>query len=122
MTITYEWDEHWAFLRGKFTVKAGAKVLESGMQIIGKDNAKGVIRSWVFQSDGGFGDEVWTREGRQWRVEVHGVRADGGVLTATNLYIPVDPSTITWQAVNQALDGVPIADTLPIKVTKQKSK
>src|SRR5262245_5094242 len=120
VTTSYEWDENKAFLRGKFTVKEGAKVIESGMQLIGKDNAEGAIRSWVFQSDGGFGGGVWTREGRKWSVDVHGVRADGRELTATSIYVHVDPNTYTWQAVGQALDGVPIADTQPIKVTKQK--
>ena len=121
VTITYAWDENKAFIRGKFTVKEGAKVIESGTEMIGKDHAKGVIRSWVFQSDGGFGGGVWTREGKKWSVDVHGVRADGRELTATILYVRVDPNTVTWQAVNQALDGVPVADTRPIKVAKQKS-
>jgi uncharacterized protein (TIGR02246 family) len=120
VTITYEWDENHQFLRGKFTVKEGEKFIESGTQIVGKDNAKGVIRSWVFQADGGFGDELWTREGRKWTVDVHGVRADGRVLTATNIYIHADPDTVTWQAVNQTLDGVALADTPPIKITKQE--
>jgi uncharacterized protein (TIGR02246 family) len=121
VTITYEWDENRAFLRGKFMVKEGTKVIESGTQVIGKDNARGVIRWWVFQTDGGFGSGVWTREGKKWGADVHGVRADGRELTATLIYIRVDPNTCTWQAVNQALDGVPIADTPPIKVTKQPS-
>jgi uncharacterized protein (TIGR02246 family) len=120
VTISYEWDENKAFIRGKFTVNEGAKVVESGTEMIGMDNAKGVIRSWIFQSDGGFGGGVWTREGKKWSVDAHGVRADGRQLTATTIYVPVDPHTVTWQAVNQALDGVPMADTPPIKVTKQK--
>src|SRR5262245_29187345 len=45
VTLTYEWDENKAFLRGKFTVKDGGKVVESGQQFIGKDNSQGVIRS-----------------------------------------------------------------------------
>jgi uncharacterized protein (TIGR02246 family) len=121
MTITYEWDENKTFIRGEFTAKDGAKPLESGEEIIGRDNAEGVLRSWVFQSDGGFGEGAWTRDGKRWSIDVHGVRADGRKLTATFVYIPVDPSTITWQAVNQTVDGVLIADTQPIKVTKQKS-
>ena len=121
VTLSYEWDQNQAFIVGKFTVKDGSRIIESGMQMIGKDNAKGVIRSWVFQSDGGFGEEVWTREGRKWSVEVHGVRADGKVLAATNLYIQVDPDTLSWQAVSQNLDGVPLADAAPIQVTRQKS-
>jgi len=120
VTTIYEWDENKAFIRGKYTVKEGSKVIESGTQMIGKDNADGVIRSWVFQSDGGFGGGVWTRDGKKWTVDVHGVTPDGQELTATTIYIHVDPNAYTWQAVNQAVDGEPIADTQPIKVTRQK--
>ena len=121
VTITYEWDQNKAFLRGKFTVKEGTKVIESGTETIGKDNARGVIRSWVFQSDGGFGGGAWTREGKKWSVDVYGVLADGREMTATSIYVHLDNNTFTWQAVNQTLDGVPVADTPPIKVTRQKS-
>jgi uncharacterized protein (TIGR02246 family) len=120
VTITYDWDENKAFLRGKFTVKEGTKVIESGVELIGKDNAEGVIRSWVFQSEGAFGGGVWTREGNKWNVDGHGVRADGRELTTTTIYVHVDPDTFTWQAVNQALGGVPRADSPPIRVTRQK--
>lgn len=121
VTITYEWGPNRTFIRGGFTVKEGDKAVQSGTEVIGKDNAEGVIRSWVFQSDGGFGDGIWAREGKKWTVDVHGVGADGRKLTATTVYVHVDPTTLTWQAVNQALNGVPVADTPPIKVTKQKS-
>lgn len=121
VTIAYEWDENKAFIRGRFTVKEGGKIIESGTERIAKDNSKGVIRSWVFQSDGGFAGGVWTREGKKWSVDVHGVRADGRESIGTTIYVQVDPSTVTWQAVNQAIDGVAVADTAPIKVTKQKS-
>ena len=122
VTITYEWDENKAFIRGKFTVKEGAKVIQSGMQMIGKDNNDGVIRSWVFLSDGGFGGGVWTRDGKKWTVDVQGVTPDGKELTGDSIYIHVNPNTYTWQAVNQKLDDDPIPDTVPIKATKQKTK
>jgi uncharacterized protein (TIGR02246 family) len=122
VTTVYEWDENKAFIRGKYTIKEGAKVVESGTQFIGKDNAAGAIHSWVFQSDGGFGDGLWTREGKKWSVGVHGVTPDGRELTATAIYIRVDADTYTWQSVDQAVDGIPIPDTKPIKVTKQKQR
>lgn len=121
VTTTYEWDENKVFIRGKYTVKEGDKVIEAGTQFIGKDNAEGVIRSWVFQSDGGFGGGVWTREGKKWSVDVHGVTPDGAELEGTSVYIHVDPNTYTWQAVNQTLNDEPIPDTQPIKVTKRKA-
>src|SRR5262245_61048304 len=121
VTTTYEWDENKAFIRGKYTVKQGGKVAESGMQMFGKDNAEGGIRSWVFQSDGGFGDGIWTREGKKWTVDFEGVTPEGKKLTATVIYVHVDANTFTWQSVEQTVDGQPIANTQPIRVTKQKA-
>jgi uncharacterized protein (TIGR02246 family) len=121
VTTTYEWDENKTFIRGKYTVKKDAKVIESGMQVFGRDNADGGIRSWVFQSDGGFGDGLWTRDGKNWTVDFGGVTADGKKLSATVNYVRVNPDTFTWQSVQQTVDGQPIADNQPIKVTKQKA-
>jgi uncharacterized protein (TIGR02246 family) len=121
VTISYKWDDNKMFINGKYTVKEGAKVVESGTQIIGKDNAEGTLRSWTFQSDGGWGGGVWTREGKKWSVDVYGVTPEGKELTATSVYVHVDPATFTWQAVGQALNGEPIPDTQPLKVTKEKS-
>jgi uncharacterized protein (TIGR02246 family) len=121
VTTTYEWNENKTFIRGTFTVKEGGKVIESGTQMIGKDNLAGAIHSWVFSSDGGFGDGVWTREGKKWTVDVSGVTADGRELTATAIYVHVDANTYTWQSVDQAVDGEPIPDTQPVKVTRQKA-
>ena len=120
ITTVYEWDEGKAFIRGKYTVKEGDKVIETGTQMIGKDNAEGAIHSWVFQSNGGFGDGLWVRDGTKWTVGVYGVTPEGRELTATVIYLRVDANTYTWQSIDQALDGQPIADTPPIKVTKQK--
>ena len=121
VTLNFEWDENKVFIRSKYTVTEKGKVVESGKQMIGKDNSEVAIRSWVFQSDGGFGGGVWAREGNKWTVDVYGVRADGSVLTATSIYIRLNDNAFTWQAVEQALDGIPIPDSQPIKVTKQKS-
>jgi len=120
VTTTYEWDTNKTFIRGNYTIKQGGKVAESGMQMFGKDNADGGIRSWVFQSDGGFGDGLWAREGKKWTVDFSGVTPEGKKLNATVIYIRVDANTFTWQSVQQTVDGQPIADTQPIKVRKQR--
>jgi uncharacterized protein (TIGR02246 family) len=121
VTTTYEWDENKKFIRGKYTDMQGGRVVESGTQMFGKDNADGGIRSWVFQSDGGFGDGLWTRDGKKWTVDFAGVTAEGKKLSATVVYLLVDANTFTWQSVQQTVDGQPIADTPPIKVTKQRA-
>jgi uncharacterized protein (TIGR02246 family) len=117
---TYEWDEHKAWIRGKFTVKEGGKVIETGTQMIGKDNSRSVIRSWVFQSEGGFGESVWTRDGKQWTVEATGVLPDGREMTATNIYLRLGPDAWTFHSTNRTLGGVALPNADPIKVTRQK--
>lgn len=122
VSTVYEWDENRAFIRGRYTVKEAGKVVESGTQMIGKDNSARAIHSWIFSSDGGFGEGLWTRDGKKWTVNVSGVTPDGRELAATALYILVDANTYTWQSTDQTVDGDPIPDTQPIKVTKQKKK
>lgn len=121
VTTTYEWDENKTFIRGKYSVKQDGKAVESGMQIFGNDKADGGIRSWVFQSDGGFGDGIWTRDGKNWSVDFGGTTSDGKRLSATVIYSRVDADTFTWQSTQQTVDGQPIPDAKPIKVTKQKA-
>ena len=120
VTTTYEWEENKSFIRGKYSIKEGGKVVASGTQMIGKDNNDGVIRSWAFQSDAGFGGGIWTREGKKWSVDSHCVTASGQELTATNIYVHVDPNTYSWQSINRKLDGEPLPDLAPVKVTRQK--
>jgi uncharacterized protein (TIGR02246 family) len=122
VTTTYEWDENKAFIRGKYSAKQGAKAAESGTQMFGRDNADGGIRSWIFQSDGGYGDGTWTREGKKWTVDFAGVTHDGKRLRATVIYMRVDANTFTWQSVQQTVDSQPIADTQPMRFTKQKGR
>ncbi len=51
------WSRNENFLIRTFAVQIGDNIDMSGMQIIGWDPAAKRIRSWVFDSDGGFGKE-----------------------------------------------------------------
>ena len=48
-----------------FAFAIGDQVNKSGMQIIGWDPVAKQIHSWVFDSDGGYGEGTWTHKGRQ---------------------------------------------------------
>jgi len=120
-TLSYERDDRNAFIRGRYVIEKGGKTVETGTEIIGKDNAAGVIRSWFFESDGSFGSAVWSRDGKSWSLDLHAVRMQGSQLTAAITYLPIDAASFTWRAANQMLDGVKVADSPPIKVVKQKS-
>ncbi len=116
---TYEWDARKNSIRCHFTIK-GKDHTVSGMQVLLKDPRTGQLRSWLFDDDGGFGDGAWTRDGKRWVITANGVQADGGELTATNILIPVDRDTFTWQSTERTLDGEELPGIPPVKVTRVK--
>ena len=69
MTITTvcRWTRNRCFMTRSFKVStADGRELE-GTQIIGWDPAEKRIRSWLFDSEGGFGEARWTRDGSRAR-------------------------------------------------------
>jgi uncharacterized protein (TIGR02246 family) len=118
---TYEWWGAKRFIRVQISLKQGDHVL-TGFQMIGKDGSTGQIRSWAFDTDGNFGEATWTRDGKKWVQDSAGVLADGGVLSATNLLIPIDDDTFTFQSVERSISGEEAADIPPVRVIRVKSK
>ncbi len=118
---TYEWDEGRSFIRAHFTIKEKDKdVTMSGTQLIGKDPRTGLLHSWLFESDGAFGEAVWNWDGKQWRLDAAGVEPDGSDTTATNLLTPVDKDSFTWQSLDRTVDGEAAPSITPVKVVRVK--
>ena len=117
---TYEWEGEKAFIRARFSVALPEKP-RSGTQMIGKDPSSGELRSWTFESTGGFGEGSWSRDGNQWLVDATVVLPDGGRLTATNILTKIDNDTFTWQSTKRKLDDADLPDAPPVKVTRVKS-
>jgi uncharacterized protein (TIGR02246 family) len=116
---TYEWDANKNAIHGKITIKGTGRNV-SATQIILKDPRTGLLRSWIFDDEGGFGDGAWTRDGKRWVIEASGVESDGGELTAKNILTPVDKDTFTWRSTERTLDGEDLLDIAPVKVTRVK--
>jgi uncharacterized protein (TIGR02246 family) len=120
VTITYDLDDNKVFIRGRFVVREKGKEVLSGQQIIGRDPAAEALRSWVFDSEGGFGSGVWQRDGKQWIVESEGTQVDGTTTTSVNLLTPVDADTFIWQSQDRSADGDSKSDSAPVKVRRVK--
>lgn len=100
-----EWTKNRNFMTRSFAVVIGDQIGMSGMQIVGWDPAAKQIRSWVFDSGGGFGEGKWTRKENRWIIQSAGTLPDGGRATATNIVTRVDDNSFTWQSVNRGVDG-----------------
>jgi uncharacterized protein (TIGR02246 family) len=118
--INFDWFEGKAFLRGRFVVEEGGNKLTS-TQLAARDPATHKLRSWVFESDGGFGESSWSKDGKRWLLEATATHADGRTLTATNVLTPLDNDTFLWQSTRRVLDGTPQPDSVPVKLTRVKN-
>ncbi len=100
------WTKSKNFMTRSFAVAVGDEVDMAGMQVVGWDPAAKQIRSWVFDSDGGFGEGRWTRKGKQWFIQATGTLPDGGQSTAVHIITEIDANSFSWQSINRQVDGV----------------
>jgi len=100
-----EWTKNRNFITRSFAVVVGGEVDMSGMQIIGWDPEAEQIRSWVFDSDGGFAEGRWSRKGNRWLIQQTGTLPDGRKSSAVNIITYLDGNSCTWQSINRTVDG-----------------
>ncbi len=102
---TCQWTRNKNFITRSFTVFVEDRVDMAGMQIIGWDPAKKQIRSWVFDSGGGFAEGRWTKTGHRWSIASTGTLADGGKTSSVNVITRVDDDQFKWKSLNRTADG-----------------
>ncbi len=100
-----QWTKNKNFLTRSFSVSIGDQIELEGTQIVGWDPLRQTIRSWVFDSDGGFGVGLWSQNGDRWVVKQLHVLADGRQASATNVIRRIDDDSFTWQSIGREVDG-----------------
>lgn len=115
----WEWTKNKHFLTSTFSVNVEDRIELEGTQVIGWDPVAGQLRSWVFDSEGGFGEGVWRRAGNQWTVETKSTLHDGSQGSAVNVYTFVDENTFNWKSVDREMDGEAQPDIDEVAVHRQ---
>ena len=75
----------------------------------------------MFDSDGGFSEGYWERQGNRWLVSKAGILPDGGTGSATDIYEFVDDNSFIWRAIDREVEGQPLAST-EIKFVRKTEK
>ncbi|HEX6962319.1 MAG TPA: SgcJ/EcaC family oxidoreductase [Lacipirellula sp.] len=114
-----DWAKSGRFLTSNFEVNVDGAVALEGTQVIAWDPVAQSIRSWMFDSEGGFGEGLWSRSGDQWTVETRSTQADGSQATASNVYTVLDDKTFTWRSANRQVDGEPQPEIEEVPVYRQ---
>ena len=116
------WTKNKSFLSYAFKVSApGAEDLE-GTQVIGWDPAAKTIRSWMFDSDAGFGEGTWTKKDNRWIIKFKQVLPDGRKASATNIYTIIDKNSITWQSIGREVNRQFMPNIGPVNVMRKTAQ
>jgi uncharacterized protein (TIGR02246 family) len=121
VAVKVSWATNKAFLLMDYVIKQpDADPLEVSVRV-GWDARAGRIRSWVFDSTGGFAEAYWRKDGKRWVIGTSGVLPDGGTGGATNVYEFVDENTFVWRSTERDVDGQPLPDA-EVKFVRKNAK
>ena len=101
-----------------------AKVHIGGMRAmevtvrIGWDPLTKQIKSWMFDTEGGYGDGMWSRDGDRWIVKATSVLPDGSTASATNIYTPLGNERFLWQSTDRVVSGE-VRDPVDVMVVRK---
>jgi len=116
-----QWTKNRRFMIRSFAIKVRDRVDLAGMQIVGWDPAAQRIRSWVFDSDGGFGEGFWKKHGQAWHIRTTGILPDGQRSSAVNIITPVNEGSFTWQSVDREAGGELLPSVDEVLVVRQET-
>jgi uncharacterized protein (TIGR02246 family) len=112
-TIEFEckWTRDNNHISRAYRVVEEDNVTQTGLQIIGWDPRNKQIRSWLFDSEGGFVEGTWQNKDGSWLITTTGVLPDGGTGTAVHVVRPIDENHMAFRKTNQVIDGVKVPDS-----------
>lgn len=116
----YTWDRYKNFIVQQFSVSIEGSLEIEGRQLIGWDPIEKKIRSWLFDSDGSFGEGVWRKEGKVWTLEMQQTLTDGRSASMNQIFKPVDQDHYKWESSSREIDGELLPDIAPITIIRKK--
>ena len=116
--VSTKWNEGKTFLTRAMTITHSPDAPPLRItQRIGWDPLSRSIRSWVFGSDGSYGEATWIRDGRSWVAQARAVMPDDHQTSSLNIYTYDGKNRCDWRSVPTHIGGehVPRVDLTMIR-------
>jgi uncharacterized protein (TIGR02246 family) len=100
------WADNKSYLVRTYTIDIHGEKSSSGTVYIGWDPQSGQIKSWMFDSEGGHGEGLWTRTGeKEWVVKAQGVMRDGRPSSATQIHTIINKDSASSSSIDRIIGG-----------------
>ncbi|MGE3778790.1 MAG: SgcJ/EcaC family oxidoreductase [Pirellulaceae bacterium] len=117
IVTTVRWSPNQTFLIRSFTARI-AEEERQGTQIIGWDPSSNQIRTWIFHSDGSFGQGTVSRHDEAWMLKMSQTLSDGRSAAGTQVITRIDDNTLTVQVIGETVNGEPVPTADPVTVVR----
>ncbi len=95
------WADNDSFLLQEITVRQAGQEVQKISQRIGWDPLSRQFKSWVFDSEGGYGESRWTPTETGWLIKATSVNTDGTTASATHHIEPTGLDRYVFQSVDR---------------------
>lgn len=117
---TYHWVDGGAFLIRNYSRAAKEGPAVDGTQIFGWDAEQQCVRTWLFDSNGSFGEGYWQRQSPdKWLNKMALKLPDGRRGSVTQIMTRKGDNEIILQSVDREIDGQFQPNTAPATMTRQ---
>jgi uncharacterized protein (TIGR02246 family) len=117
--IECSWTKNQNYISRKYSVSEEGQVESSGLQIIGWDPKAKEIRSWLFDSSGGFISGTWSQRDDKWIVQSVATFSDGVSGSFTSIFRPLEEGRYAWRKINRVVDGEIMPNVDEVVVTRE---
>jgi uncharacterized protein (TIGR02246 family) len=101
--VNCRWSEDGNFLIRTFVLKLAGKTALTVHQRVGWDPLAKHFRSWEFDSEGGYGEGRWSRDGDRWVIKHTVVRPEGLTASSTSLVVRQRPDMVRWTSTDRVV-------------------
>ncbi len=120
VTASVRWADNQSYLVRTYAVEIQGEKASSGTQFIGWDPQTGQIKSWVFDSEGGHGEALWTHtEPNKWVLKAQGVLRDGRPSSATQIHTILNKDSVKSSSIDRIIGGQAAPDIVDLVMVRR---
>jgi uncharacterized protein (TIGR02246 family) len=119
VTTSYRFSANQRYLIGTFHVETPEEGVLDGTVHVGWDPQMKQLRSWVFDSEGGFATGLWSHNDETWIVKLTGVLADGRTTTSTYRMRRLSSDHAEIDSRDRVIGDLLIEDSEPVTIVRR---
>ena len=120
VVVNVRWADKQSYLIRTYSVEIRGEKAHSGTMFVGWDPLTEQIKSWVFDSEGGHGEGLWTRTSdNQWIVKASGVLHDGRPTSATHIHSVINKDAVKTSSIDRIIGGQIAPDIMDIVMVRK---